>query len=89
MGDAVGERIVPTGRTGLEDRPRHVPLKKVDGPPGGAGEVHELVNEETLARARESGEEDHPLAGQVADSFRQPAIGVYHQTSSDGVAHFL
>src|SRR5882724_2135146 len=87
MGDAVGERIAPSGRAGLEDRPRQIPLKKVNGPPGGAGEVHELVNQETLARARESGEEDHPLTGQVADPFRQPSIGVHYQTSRASVAH--
>jgi len=49
--DARGRGIAPAGGARLEHRPRDVPLEEMDTPPGANGEVHELVNEEALARA--------------------------------------
>src|ERR1700716_338858 len=87
VGDAVRQWISTTRRACLEHRTRDVPLQEMDATPDAGREVHELMNEQALARAREPGEEDQAPVGQSVDALREPAIGVHDDARSRGVAH--
>jgi hypothetical protein len=78
MSHAVRKRIAPAGGTGLEHRARDVPLQQMHTAPGGARQVHELMRQEALARARQPREEDHALSRERAQALREPLIGVHH-----------
>src|SRR5882724_197376 len=75
MRHAVGQRIAPTCRAGLEHRPGDVPLEEMDLAARTARNVYELMNEKALARSGEPGDEDHVPVGQCTDALGEPAIG--------------
>jgi hypothetical protein len=87
VSDTIHERIATARRARLEHGPGDVPLQQMDATPGAAREVHELVNEQALARTREPREEDHPPGGQGAEPLGQPLIGVHHDTRNWNFAH--
>ena len=80
MRDAVHLGVKAAGVARLESRSRHVPLEKVNLPSGAGGDVHELVDEEALPRARQAGHENHSPLGQATELFREASIRADHQT---------
>ena len=87
MRHAVHQRISLTGRDRLEHGACDVPLEQMDAAARGARQVDELVGEETLARARQPGEEDHALSGEGTDALGEPAVGVDHHAGGVPVGH--
>jgi len=87
VGYPISERITVARSARFEHRSRGVPLKEMYAPTTRAGEVRELMDEETLAGAGKSGEEHHSVAGERSDALRKPRVGLHHESRIAGTIH--